>query len=241
MHTLTPEQICSYRQNGYLIVSKSLDPISIESFREEFQRHHTQQSTKRGSSIYGVRNVLEDFDTVRTLAHSAQYALWLKQLLITDAFPTRGLYFDKLDGANWHLPWHQDLAIAVKKKIDTEGYHGWSMKEGVTHVIPPLPILENRIAMRFHLDDCGIENGALNVLPGSHRHGKLSHQDLTQWTEGHSAVPCTCNKGDVLIIHPLVLHASSPAISPTHRRVIHIEYATLPLDGNLEWHYHKHP
>jgi len=234
MHTLTTEQTCSYRQNGYLIVSKSLDPIPIESFREEFQSHHTQQSTKRGASIYGVRNIPEDFDTVRTLAHSAQYALWLKQLLIADAFPTRGLYFDKLDGANWHLTWHQDLAIAVKKKFDTEGYHGWSMKEGVTHVIPHLPIMENRIAMRFHLYDCGIENFGLNILSGSHRHGKLSRQDLTQWTEDHTAVSYTRNKGDILIMHPLVLHASSPAISPTHRRVIHIEYATLPLDGNLE-------
>ncbi len=32
-----------------------------------------------------------------------------------------------------------------------------------------------------------------------------------------------------------LLHASSEAHSPSHRRVIHLEYATGPLDGGLEW------
>jgi len=35
---------------------------------------------------------------------------------------------------------------------------------------------------------------------------------------------------------PLILHASSKAVSPSHRRVIHIEYAGAELPGGLEWH-----
>jgi hypothetical protein len=32
-----------------------------------------------------------------------------------------------------------------------------------------------------------------------------------------------------------VLHASSPATAPMHRRVVHLEFACDPLPGGLEW------
>ena len=36
-------------------------------------------------------------------------------------------------------------------------------------------------------------------------------------------------------MRPLLLHASSIAIVPSHRRVIHLEYASCQLLGGLEW------
>jgi hypothetical protein len=36
-------------------------------------------------------------------------------------------------------------------------------------------------------------------------------------------------------MRPLLLHASSPAADPRHRRVIHLEFAAEPLPGGLEW------
>ncbi len=33
----------------------------------------------------------------------------------------------------------------------------------------------------------------------------------------------------------LVLHASSPALNPTHRRVLHFEYSSATLPPGLEW------
>jgi len=37
-------------------------------------------------------------------------------------------------------------------------------------------------------------------------------------------------------MRPLTLHASSAATSPSHRRVLHIEYITGGLPGGLEFH-----
>lgn len=37
-------------------------------------------------------------------------------------------------------------------------------------------------------------------------------------------------------MRPLLLHASSPALAPAHRRVLHLEYAAAPLPPGLEWH-----
>jgi hypothetical protein len=36
-------------------------------------------------------------------------------------------------------------------------------------------------------------------------------------------------------MRPLLLHASSAASAPGHRRVIHIEYAAGNLPGGLAW------
>lgn len=37
-------------------------------------------------------------------------------------------------------------------------------------------------------------------------------------------------------MRPLLLHASSPAASPGHRRVLHVEYAAAGLPGGLQWY-----
>jgi hypothetical protein len=36
-------------------------------------------------------------------------------------------------------------------------------------------------------------------------------------------------------MRPLILHASSPAEVPSHRRVVHLEYAADCLPGTVEW------
>jgi len=38
-------------------------------------------------------------------------------------------------------------------------------------------------------------------------------------------------------MRPLLLHASSPAVSLSRRRVLHIEYAAEELPGGLEWRW----
>jgi hypothetical protein len=55
--------------------------------------------------------------------------------------------------------------------------------------------------------------------------------DLTWRTE----FACTLPRGGVLLMRPLLLHASSPSAMPAHRRVIHIEYATGELPAGLTW------
>ncbi len=35
-------------------------------------------------------------------------------------------------------------------------------------------VLEQLVALRLHIDECGPEDGALKVIPGSHLNGRLS-------------------------------------------------------------------
>jgi hypothetical protein len=42
-------------------------------------------------------------------------------------------------------------------------------------------------------------------------------------------------RGGVLLMRPLLLHASSASQVPRHRRVLHIEWAAQELPGGLQW------
>ena len=144
-------------------LASALEPLAPSNLRE-----------RRG----GVRNLLERSPAVRALAQSAPLRNLVEPILGPDARAVRGILFDKTPEANWKVIWHQDLTIAVRAQHELEGFGPWSLKDGVTCVQPPLAILENMIAVRVHLDECGPTNGPLRVIAGSHRHGRLGADDI---------------------------------------------------------------
>jgi ectoine hydroxylase-related dioxygenase (phytanoyl-CoA dioxygenase family) len=102
-------------------------------------------------------------------------------------------------------------------------------------VQPPVEILTGMVTVRLHLDDCDETNGALEVIPGSHAVGVLAEADLARWRQ-RPKVKCCVRRGGVVLMRPLVLHASASATRPGHRRVLHLEYASGPLPNGLRWH-----
>ena len=150
--------------------------------------------------------------------------------------PVRAILFDKTPDANWKVAWHQDLTIAVQEKHDLLDHGPWSLKDGVVHVQPPMPLLESMITLRLHLDDTPADNGALKVLPGSHRHGRLDAKAIAALRNSTSEHVCEARAGDILLMKPLILHASSASSNPGHRRVVHVEYAPPNLlHPSLSW------
>lgn len=148
---------------------------------------------------------------------------------------TKLTLFNKKPEANWKIRWHQDVTITVKERRPVAGFEAWSEKEGVLHVRPPVAILEGLIALRLHLDPTPQANGALRVIPGSHRRGRLSRADIRHCREESSQVICEVAAGGVMAMRPLLLHASSAARAPSNRRVLHFEYASRALPGELRW------
>jgi ectoine hydroxylase-related dioxygenase (phytanoyl-CoA dioxygenase family) len=91
------------------------------------------------------------------------------------------------------------------------------------------------LAVRVHLDDSGERDGPLRVLPGSHREGFLKDAEILGWPK-ETAVTWAVQRGDAILMRPLLLHASSAAAEPSSRRVIHIEFAADELPDGVEWH-----
>jgi ectoine hydroxylase-related dioxygenase (phytanoyl-CoA dioxygenase family) len=183
----------------------------------------------------GVRNLL-DFGEIQALATLAPIRRLVSAALGAECFAVRALFFDKTPDANWKVIWHQDLTIATKERAEVADYGPWTEKSSVPHVQPPISVLERMLAIRVHLDPCGIENGPVRVLDGSHRLGRLSADAIDALRRREPQVDCIVEQGGVLAFRPLILHASSPSTAPAHRRVIHIEFATGELNPPLEWH-----
>lgn len=187
------------------------------------------------TSAAGRRGILAEPE-IGKLARSRPMLAVLGQHMPREPFPVRAIYFDKSPDANWLVAWHQDLTITVRERVDTEGFGPWSVKDGVTHVQPSVRLLEQMLTIRIHLDDADESNGALRVLPGSHRLGRLSSEQILQMRGNGKEFLCAAKAGDALLMKPLLLHASSRSTSHRHRRILHIEYAAFELPGGLSWH-----
>jgi ectoine hydroxylase-related dioxygenase (phytanoyl-CoA dioxygenase family) len=190
---------------------------------------------RRRATVYAMRNLL-DVPAVREVARSPVVRALAESVIGRGAFAVRGILFDKTPDANWKVAWHQDLTIAVRGRREVEGFGPWSEKAGVASVQPPAGVLERMITVRLHLDDCFAENGPVNVLPGSHLRGRLSAAEIERLRADAAPVATCIARGGALVMRPLLLHASSPATSPAHRRVVHLDFAADALPGGLEWH-----
>lgn len=225
----------SVESDGFAIVKRVLDSATIEGLIEAFTAVTERLDSEASVGVYAVRNLLEEVPAVAALGASAVLRSLVTPVLGNAAKLVRALLFDKIPGANWKVPWHQDLTIAVRERREVPGFGPWSVKAGVLHVQPPPEVLERMLAVRLHLDDCPDTNGALRVIPASHKVGRLTSQRIQEISAGSKPVWCSARAGDALLMRPLLLHASSPSHTPHHRRVIHIEYAGVELRGGLEW------
>ncbi|MBV9852530.1 MAG: phytanoyl-CoA dioxygenase family protein [Armatimonadetes bacterium] len=221
---------------GFAVVPGVLDAETADRLIAALDAVPEGDGVRRRGGVYAIRNLLRDVPAIGALARSAAVRALVAPHLGPDAFPVRGILFDKTPDANWNVVWHQDLSIAVRERREVPGFGPWSRKAGVPHVQPPAALLERMLTVRLHLDDCGEDNGPLRVLPGSHRHGRLDAEAIQEWRARVPEVTCPVPRGGALLMRPLLLHASSDAQTPRHRRVIHLEFAAEGLPGGLEWY-----
>jgi ectoine hydroxylase-related dioxygenase (phytanoyl-CoA dioxygenase family) len=221
----------SLERDGYVLIKDLFGPDALESLKAAFADGDLARS-ERGGETYGARNIL-DIPQVRAVATDSK----LRALMGEDVQVVRGIFFDKTPSANWPVAWHQDLTLALRERRDTEDWTNWTVKRGVTHVQAPAGVLDRMVTMRLHLDDCGSDNGPLRVVAGSHADGMLPRAEIVRRTQAKEKEDVIAAKaGDALFMKPLILHASSPARAPSHRRVLHLEFAPLGLlPEGLDW------
>ncbi|HEY3329470.1 MAG TPA: phytanoyl-CoA dioxygenase family protein [Capsulimonadaceae bacterium] len=222
--------------NGYLIVPDAIPTADAITLRDSITLRLSGIASDMSAN---VRNLFDLAPEVRTLAESPALRSLVEPVIGADARPVRAILFDKTPDSNWKVPWHQDLSIAVRSRVDTPGYGPWSVKAGVVHVQPPVEILERMVTLRLHLDDCGPDNGQVRVIAGSHRLGKLPATEASRIGLESASDTFDLPIGGILMMRPLLLHASSPSTAPSHRRIVHIEYASRDLPGELDWYEAK--
>lgn len=222
---------------GFAVLENVIDREIISELSVHLAEvRHNYAVSRRGDVAYGIRDLLNVAPAVRDLAHSPHIRNLVDTVSGKGARVIRAIFFDKTPEANWKVTWHQDLTIAVCQKKEVEGFGGWSVKAGVLHTQPPVSILENILTVRVHLDAADESNGALRVIAGSHKYGRLDGERIRELKDEREMVVCSVPGGGVLLMRPLLLHASSAGSKAAHRRVIHLEFSADELPEGLEWY-----
>ena len=212
--------------DGFCIVHNIFSSQEIESILNLI--NHSQKK-------YAIRQLINHYPKIKDLIFSNPvFNKLFSSICDKNYFLSKAIYFNKPSKSNWFVGYHQDLSISVQKIQETKGFSNCTNKNKQIGVIPPLRIVENTITFRIHLDSTDETNGALKVLVNSHNRG-IIRIDSTFNKQSWKALTCHVPKGGVMLMKPLLLHASAKSTSKNDRRVIHLEFCNehIPM-GWLE-------
>jgi ectoine hydroxylase-related dioxygenase (phytanoyl-CoA dioxygenase family) len=203
---------------GFAILTEVLSGSDVAELDESLDRNPLPRSRA------GMRHALKH-PTVLAVAREPRLLAIAQQILGSCAFPFKATLFDKSPISNWLVAWHQDRALPLSERRELPEWGPWSVKDGVIYANASARALSRVVALRLHLDDSTSENGPLRILPGTHTMGILSDDAIHDLSTRTTAVDCLVPRGGILVMRPLIVHASAKSRSAMRRRVLHIEYA----------------
>jgi hypothetical protein len=210
---------------GFSIVPQVFGVSEVDCFLRELQTYPIHRSRAGARHLLSVR-------WIAALARDPRLVELAARVLGCPPVPFGATLFDKSAEANWLVVWHQDTALPLLEQRDVQGWGPWSKKGGITYAHAPELALAKVVALRLHLDDSKLENGPLRVLPGTHTFGVLSDAQIREFAQCTEPVACIASRGAVVVMRPLLVHASSKSLGPAPRRVLHFEYAASEVLGH---------
>ena len=212
-------------QAGWLRVASGLPRATLEALPVD---------AALAAGDAGSRNLLTEVWCSELVA-PLRNGLQALGLLPNNAVAVQCTLFRKTPDCNWKVPYHQDLSIPVTGRVAHAALSGWSIKQDGWYVQPPVELLDGLLAARLHLDPCGDDDGALRVVPETHRLGRINPERIAAMDKRRDEVVCSAEPGDLLLMRPLLLHASSKAERPNGRRVLHFLFAPPDPGCGLQW------
>jgi ectoine hydroxylase-related dioxygenase (phytanoyl-CoA dioxygenase family) len=225
------EQVLS---EGFVIVDEIFTQEEIDLLHMAISEADTTKATfRKTNDLFAIRQFLKEIPAAVNIIFNDKLSLIISKIFGNDFFAVKSIYFDKPEQSNWFVSYHQDLTISVDNRYEAEGFTSWTVKQNQFAVQPPLNILQNNFTIRIHLDDTDEHNGALRIIPKSHLKGIVRQDKAEENTEPEMI--CSVKKGAIMIMKPLLLHASNRTTNNKKRRVIHIEFSDQKLPGKLNW------
>ncbi|MEP3210845.1 MAG: phytanoyl-CoA dioxygenase family protein [Maribacter sp.] len=228
------EHISQLNNKGYSIIPNVYSESEIfEITKVIAEKELDSNSISKSKDLFAIRELVNEIpELARVLFNKNLRRLLVKLHQEGKLFLSKAIYFDKLEGSNWFVAYHQDLTINVIEQKQIEGFKNWTNKRGQIGVQPPTEYLDRTITIRIHLDDTDETNGALRVVPESHLNGVVRTEERSQNSKEFT---CEVKSGGIMLMRPLTFHASSKASGHSNRRVIHLEFCDKPLPEELDW------
>lgn len=222
------------KRDGFAIVNNIFSHEEVDALLELIAAADTSRVTfRKTNDLFAIRQFLKELPEAIGLIFIPKLKQLIDECFGSGYFVVKSIYFDKPEHSNWFVAYHQDLTISVDKKTPIDGFGPWTNKQDQFAVQPTLAILESNFTIRIHLDDTTAENGALKIIPGSHNKGIYRAETIDRTTE--TEVVCAVQKGGIMLMKPLLLHASGRSTNNNKRRVVHIEFSKRDLPEPLHW------
>lgn len=219
--------------NRYLKHTKELEvkgfSIAENIFRDD-ESNSLIDLIEDSSKEFSIRQLVNQIPEIQEMVFkNVEFKKLYQSICDESYFLSKAIYFNKPSKSNWFVGYHQDMSISVKERTENKNYTNWTLKKNQLGVIPPTDVLESMITFRIHLDNTDSSNGALKVIEASHNKGIIRiDEDFDKSIFGNEVV-CKVDKGGVMLMKPLLLHASNKSISESDRRVIHLEFSNQEI------------
>ncbi|MBA2481309.1 MAG: phytanoyl-CoA dioxygenase family protein [Planctomycetes bacterium] len=218
---LTANQRRSFDERGIVDRIRVFDATEIADIRSRIDRL-LQVFKQAGKDSYSIDGYQTSCATIYDIVREPRLLDFVEDLLGPD-FVCWGTHcFCKMPGDGKTVSWHQDAPF-------------WPLSPTRT------------VTVWLAIDDVDAENGAMQVIPGSHRHGAIPisaskpEENNVLWltTEGYesygSAEHVQLTAGEVSIHSDLLLHGSERNHSPRRRCGMAIRYATVDVRTTSDW------
>lgn len=235
----TDADVAFYEENGYWLGGKVLSDERLERLRNAMYRIWAAEF-ETGKEPWGGPWRLGDNPLAVRKMDQAHWTNLVMRELVTD--PTIGAMAARLARANEIRLWHDQMLYKPGQGPNAKGGGnvGWHQDHHYWQCAPT-----NLLTAWVAFDDVTLENGVMQVVPGSHKWGLLDannffEQDLDalkarieQATgKPFKTVPCNLKAGQVSFHHCLTIHGSGPNFTHRPRRslVLHLQ------PGDATWH-----
>lgn len=222
-----------FEHKGFAVNQHTYSRREVNRMGKLLHEFKKNGAVANSEEVYAIRGLLQKIPDLWPIIYNANLRKIL-QYINPDLFLVKAIYFNKPPLSNWYVTWHQDITINVSQKMECDGYNGWTQKENVFGVRPPKEVLDQTVSVRIHLDDTTDQNGALSIVPASHR-SIHTHDEIKLITGNSLPFVCEMQAGGLHLMKPLILHSSSKSTIKKQRRVIHLEFNSVNLPNGLEW------
>ena len=226
---LTAEQVNEFQTRGYLELGRLLDDATVEVLRREYDREF--ELARSGASSF--RNLaIDDTDDVAAKNEAEEQMLQIMQVC------ERNLHFRR-------LLYHEQILDCVEDLIgpNIQLFHDQALYKPAHHGGPVFWHQDNAywqcapatlVSCWLTLDDVSVDNGAMQVIPGSHLQA-LDHEkststsallDNAERVDSSRAVAIELPAGGAMLHHCQTFHYTAPNNTLRERRAFAIHFMT---------------
>lgn len=206
----------TFHRDGFLVLRGAVETDLIDGLVDKLAWLVARRTQERWSSLFSVslaRHLATHPEVRRDLIAQARVPAWLTHFILQDGIvdPVVRVYgaTPKL-GRRIELDLTPPMTPALMKPWHQDYFYSRGSGRTLLAYVP--------------LHDCGLREGGLQVMPGSHRMGAVAHDRLVlgqrhvpSGIEDREIRQVPLSKGDLVLMHTLLLRQDGLNMSPAAR------------------------